>query len=130
MSESINRKVQQGENKGLTDFDLRLQNAREISKGSSYNKNGKLPENGKAKAVRIGTELIVAVAVGGGIGFLIDTWLETKPWFLIGFILLGNIAGLWNIFRLTLGQSYKVGFEHDKQSKTLRKLKKKVITSD
>ncbi len=120
MSENINSKLQQGKKKGLTDFDLRLQYAREVNRESSYNRNGKLPEGGKAKAIRIGTELIVAVAVGGGIGFLIDTWLETKPWFLIGFILLGNIAGLWNVFRLTLGQSYKVGFEHGKRSENPR----------
>jgi len=123
MSENFNSKFQQGKNNSLADFDLRLQNAREVNITSSKNKNGKLPEDGKAKAFRIGTELIVAVAVGGGIGFLIDAWLETKPWFLIGFILLGNIAGLWNVFRLTLGQSYKLGFEHGKRSEPPEKIR-------
>ena len=96
------------------DFDLRLQKARNLSSGSTNIRKAGLPEDGKSQAIRIGTELIVAVAVGGGIGFLLDNWLETKPWFLLGFLLLGNVAGLWNIFRLANGHKYKVGFKDDK----------------
>jgi F0F1-type ATP synthase assembly protein I len=56
--------------------------------------------------------------LGGGIGLVLDNWLETKPWFLILFLLLGNAAGLWNIFRLTNGHKYKIGFEDDKTPKS------------
>ena len=66
-------------------------------------------------AFRIGTEIVVAVAVGGAIGFVIDTWLDTKPWFLIVFLLLGNAAGLWNVFRITSNQGYAAGFESSKR---------------
>ena len=66
-------------------------------------------------AFRIGTEMLVSVAVGGAIGFLIDTWLETKPWFLVGFVLLGNAAGLWNVFRVTSNKGYAAGFEISKR---------------
>ena len=104
-----------------TDFDLRLQNARNINYVSTTNENTGLPENGKTRAIRISTELIVAVAVGAGIGFLLDSWLETKPWFLVGFLLLGNAAGLWNIFRLTHGHRYKIGFKDGKIPKTKKK---------
>lgn len=100
------------------DFDKRLQHARELNAGTNQSGKAALPDDGKGKAMRIGTELIVAVAVGGGIGFFIDAWLGTKPWFLIGFLFLGNAAGLWNIFRITNGQKYKVGFERDKASDT------------
>ena len=100
--------------KESVDFDLRLQNARNANHGSTNIKKERLLEDGKSKAIRISTELIIAVAVGGGIGFLLDNWLDTKPWFLIVFLLLGNAAGLWNIFRLSNGHKYKIGFEDEK----------------
>ncbi|MDP7425393.1 MAG: AtpZ/AtpI family protein [Rhodospirillales bacterium] len=97
------------------DFDTRLRHARGL--GGEPNQSGAvLPEDGKGKAMRIGTELISAVAVGGVIGFVIDTWLETKPWFLIGFLLLGNAAGLWNIYRISNSQGYTVGFGRGNRS--------------
>ena len=105
------------QSKNSKDFDTRLRHARSISAAGAQNKKAALPEDGKGQAMRIGTELIVAVIVGGGIGFMIDTWLGTKPWFLIGFLFLGNFAGLWNVFRITNGQKYRVGFESDKHSK-------------
>ena len=111
MSEDSDRSVRK---ENSLDFDLRLQKARNLSSGSTNIGKVGLPEDGKSQAIRIGTELIVAVAVGGGIGFLLDNWLETKPWFLLGFLLLGNVAGLWNIFRLANGHKYKVGFKDDK----------------
>ena len=111
MSEDGDRSVRK---ENSLDFDLRLQKARNISSGSTNIGNAGLPEDGKSQAMRIGTELVVAVAVGGGIGFLLDNWLETKPWFLLGFLLLGNVAGLWNIFRIANGHKYKVGFKDDK----------------
>jgi ATP synthase protein I len=115
MGEDIKISVQK--RKSL-DFDLRLQNARDTNGGSTKIGTVRPPEDGKSKAIRISTELIVAVSVGGGIGFLLDNWLETKPWFLLVFLLLGNAAGLWNIFRLTNGHKYKVGFEDGKTSRS------------
>ena len=100
------------------DFDKRLRRARGMGNEPGKSGGAALPEDGKGKAMRIGTELVVAVAVGGGIGFLIDSWLGTKPWFLIGFLFLGNAAGLWNVFRLTNKQGYAVGFQHGNRSKS------------
>ena len=100
------------------DFDLRLQKARDVNNRLAEIKNDGLPGGGKARAMRISTELIVAVVVGGGIGFFLDNWLDTRPWFLLGFLLLGNVAGIWNIFRLINGQSYKIGFKHVKNTTT------------
>lgn len=65
--------------------------------------------------MRIGAELVVAVAVGGGIGFMLDRWLGTGPWLLIGFLLLGNAAGVWNVFRMTNNQGYAAGFRQNKR---------------
>ncbi|MAI10338.1 MAG: hypothetical protein CBD27_05025 [Rhodospirillaceae bacterium TMED167] len=97
------------------DFDTRLRRAR--GNGGKDGRGGASGDSqtGKGMAFRIGTEIVVAVAVGGGIGFLIDTWLDTKPWFLIVFLLLGNMAGLWNVFRVTSNQGYAAGFESSKR---------------
>ena len=112
MAEDSNQKVQNDQNEGQKNFDRRLRDARNGIGETSQNDNLAGVKYGKTRAIQIGTELVVAVAVGGVVGFLIDSWLDTKPWFLIGFLFLGNAAGLWNIFRLTSGQSYSVGFKN------------------
>ncbi len=98
------------------DFDTRLRRARDLSAEPNQGGGAALPEDGKGKAMRIGTELVSAVVVGGGIGFLLDSWLGTKPWFLIGFLILGNAAGLWNVYRLSKSQGYTVGFDRANRS--------------
>ena len=104
------------------DFDMRLQKARDANDGLIKNKKDSSSEDGKTKAMRISTELIVSIIVGGCLGFFLDKWLGTKPWFLLGFLLSGNIAGLWNIYRLINGHKYKIGFNYNnKNSKTAKK---------
>ena len=36
-------------------------------------------------AFKLGTELVAAVAVVTIIGFILDSWFDTKPWFIIIF---------------------------------------------
>ena len=97
------------------DFDTRLHRAQEYNKARGRVEKSGSSQSGKGLAFRIGTELVVAVFVGGMIGFLLDTWLNTKPWLTILFLFLGNAAGLLNIFRLTSNQNYKVGFLQNKE---------------
>ena len=92
-------------------FEHRLKDAKSKTKHSGDNKNNEKELSGKQLGFRIGTELVAAVIVGGLIGFGLDSWLGTKPWLLVVFVLLGNIAGLWNIFRITSGEGYKMGFK-------------------
>ncbi len=51
------------------------------------------------KAMRLSTELVAGVFVGGFIGWLLDRWLGTLPLFLLVFLLLGIAAGLLNAVR-------------------------------
>jgi ATP synthase protein I len=51
--------------------------------------------------LRAGSELISAVILGLGIGWVLDRALGTNPAFLIVFFLLGVAAGVWNVIRLT-----------------------------
>ena len=50
-------------------------------------------------AFKLGTELVAAVAVGTIIGFILDSWFDTKPWLIIIFFFLGAIAGILNVIR-------------------------------
>ena len=50
--------------------------------------------------LRVGTELVCAVAVGLGIGLALDHWLGTRPIFLALFVLAGGAAGVLNVWRL------------------------------
>tara|TARA_Y100000817_G_scaffold300031_1_gene278702 strand:- start:684 stop:965 length:282 start_codon:yes stop_codon:yes gene_type:complete len=51
-------------------------------------------------AFRLGTELVAAVVVGTIIGFILDNWFGTKPWFIIIFFFIGVIAGIMNVIRV------------------------------
>ena len=51
------------------------------------------------KALKISTELVAAVVVGTTIGFLLDSWFDTKPLLTICFFIMGVAAGILNVFR-------------------------------
>ena len=50
-------------------------------------------------AFKLGTELVAAVVVGTIIGFILDTWFDTKPWLIIIFFFLGAAAGMLSVIR-------------------------------
>ena len=80
------------------DFKTRL----EIAK--SKIKKNVLADNEKkgsfmGSAFKLGTELVAAVAVGTIIGFILDSWFDTKPWLIIIFFFLGATAGMLNVIR-------------------------------
>ncbi|ULA68228.1 MAG: hypothetical protein LZF62_320156 [Nitrospira sp.] len=55
---------------------------------------------GLGQAVRIGTELLAALIVGGGLGWVIDTYLlDSNPWGLVAGLGLGAAAGIRNAYR-------------------------------
>ena len=55
--------------------------------------------SGIARGLRLSTELVAGVVVGGVIGWLLDYWLGTKPWGFIVFLLFGFAAGILNVMR-------------------------------
>jgi len=50
--------------------------------------------------LRVGIELVAALAVAVGIGWLLDHWLHTTPVFIGVFVLLGGAAGVMNVYRV------------------------------
>ena len=43
--------------------------------------------------------LIGAIILLGGIGFGLDRWLGTNPWFLLGGLVCGIVVGMWELAR-------------------------------
>ena len=54
---------------------------------------------GFGQALKLSSEFIAGVAVGAGLGWLIDRMAGTSPWGLIVFLLLGFAAGVLNVLR-------------------------------
>ena len=80
------------------DFKTRLKIAKSKIKKqvqSDSEKRGSFMGN----AFKLGTELVAAVAVGTIIGFILDSWFDTKPWLIITFFFLGTAAGILNVIR-------------------------------
>jgi ATP synthase protein I len=83
----------------LRDIDRRLKTEFEGKReGLSEEERGRR-STALGKAMRLSTELVAGVFVGGMIGWLLDRWLKTLPLFLIVFLLLGIAAGLLNAVR-------------------------------
>lgn len=55
--------------------------------------------SGYGQAFKLSSEFIAAIAVGIGIGWVLDRWAGTSPWGLIVFLLLGFCAGIVNVLR-------------------------------
>ena len=60
------------------------------------------PSGAMGIGVRVGVELVSALAVAVLIGWGLDRWLGTKPWLLGLFVLLGGAAGVANVWRLMM----------------------------
>jgi ATP synthase protein I len=54
---------------------------------------------GVGAALKLSSEFIAGIAVGVGIGWVIDRWAGTSPWGLIVFLLLGFAAAVLNVLR-------------------------------
>ena len=55
---------------------------------------------GLGQAIRIGTELLAALAVGGGLGWLVDTYLVgSGPWGMVVGLFIGAAAGIRSAYR-------------------------------
>jgi ATP synthase protein I len=54
---------------------------------------------GLSFAARIGVELVAALVVGGGLGYLGDWYFRTTPWLIIVGLFFGMSAGLLNVYR-------------------------------
>ena len=80
------------------DFKTRLKIAKSKIK-KQFNDDNEKRGSFMGSAFKLGTELVGAVAVGTIIGFILDSWFDTKPWLIIIFFFLGAAAGMLNVIR-------------------------------
>jgi ATP synthase protein I len=66
--------------------------------------------------LRIGLELIVAVAFGAGLGWLIDQGLGSRPWAMLVGVILGFAAGVVNVYRAMNGLGLAAGYRPAQQA--------------
>ncbi|MBL6928020.1 MAG: AtpZ/AtpI family protein [Rhodospirillales bacterium] len=101
--------------RSLDDLDARIKRAREEGEAAAKGKGPILrgQASGFGMAFRIGVELVAALAVGVGIGLLLDRWLDTTPWFLVVFFFLGAAAGILNVYRAASGMGLAAGYSDE-----------------
>ncbi len=98
--------------KALDDLDSRLKKVRATVQDPLTAPSSKEADKSGALglAFRVSVELVSGVAIGVGIGWLLDGWLGTRPWFMLAFIVLGGAAGMLNVYRLASGFGYAAGY--------------------
>jgi ATP synthase protein I len=67
----------------------------EMNAGADAEQRGR----GMAYGMRMAAELVVAVVMGGVIGWALDRVLGSRPWLFLVFFLLGFAAGVFNVVR-------------------------------
>jgi len=82
------------------DFKTRLKIAKDKFKNNSIITDNNVNSSFMGSAFKLGTELVSAVLVGTIIGFILDTWFDTKPWLIILFFFLGSAAGILNVIKV------------------------------
>ena len=99
--------------RSLKDLGKRLDAAR--SRGDrtagKVTKAGGNPTSGLGMAMRVSVELVSAFGVGFGIGWYLDKTFETKPWFMLVFMLIGACAGFLNTYRVVRGYGLAAGYK-------------------
>ena len=99
----MNKETQNNNLKEKIDFAL--------SKKNNFDKDKKLIDKSFSSALsRVATELLAGFIICGGLGLILDRWLNTKPLFLVLFFILGGVAGIYNLWRQLNGQGLKIGY--------------------
>jgi ATP synthase protein I len=95
----------------LDELGERLRRAQEIHRPSQPSQ----PQSRQfGVAYRVLVEMLAGVLVGGGLGWLLDQWLGTRPWLLVAMIVLGFAAGMSNAYRVT--RQYAAQAERESRS--------------
>ena len=94
----------------LARLDERLKQARARDRVEPGTGSGNAAlQQGMAAGLRIGVELVVAIVVATGLGWVIDRWAGTSPWLTIVMFFLGVAAGMVNVYRAVAGIKTPVG---------------------
>ena len=81
----------------LHDLEGRVRDAR--ARHEPAPQNGQSRGTAMGQALKLSTEMIAGVAVGGFIGWSLDRWLGTAPALMVLFLFLGGAAGIISVVR-------------------------------
>jgi len=76
----------------------RLKIAKKKANKNSF-ANDKKDTSSLGMALKLSTEMVASVFVGSIIGYILDSWFDSKPWLTITFFFVGAAAGMLNVFR-------------------------------
>ncbi len=82
----------------VSDLDKRLDEARAQQEAEEA-EDSAARSRGMAYGLRMASELVGGVIVGGLIGYFLDQWLGTTPWLFLVFFFVGFAAGILNVVR-------------------------------
>lgn len=94
----------------LKDLGERLDKARrERAQAVRPTRGGAVGGSALGLGLRIGAELVVAIVVGIGLGWLVDHAAGTRPVGLIVGFFVGVGTGMWNVYRTVSGMGMAMG---------------------
>jgi ATP synthase protein I len=94
----------------LRDLDRRLRTLREQVEPAARSPPAGEPTTGLGVAFTVTTYLVTGLAVGAGLGWMLDAWLHTKPWLFVVFFFLGAASGILNVYRMVTGMGMTLGY--------------------
>tara|TARA_B100001964_G_scaffold196170_1_gene220611 strand:- start:147 stop:434 length:288 start_codon:yes stop_codon:yes gene_type:complete len=77
---------------------IRLKIAKDKVNKKTLNNDNNQPSS-LGMALKLSTEMVAAVLVGTIIGYILDSWFDSKPWLIIIFFFVGVVAGITNVIR-------------------------------
>lgn len=83
------------------DLDRRIAAAKAVEAARSGDIASGRPAKGYSQGSRVLAELVGAPIGGGILGWALDRWLGTSPWFLLIFLALAIVVAFRNIFRIS-----------------------------
>lgn len=72
---------------------------REAGLEEAQERKAEASRKGYAEAMKLSSEFIAAIVVGGVLGYVLDRYAGTGPWGMIVLLLLGFCAGVLNVLR-------------------------------
>ncbi|WP_169544565.1 AtpZ/AtpI family protein [Sneathiella aquimaris] len=83
------------------EFKARLKAAQHKRDESSWDGQLGVERSGAAgRAWRLSVEMVAAFVVCGGFGWAIDSWLDTRPVFILVFAVIGMVVGVYNVYKV------------------------------
>lgn len=71
----------------------------------------------------VGIAMVAATFIGLAMGYYLDRWLGTRPWFTLTFLMIGVVSGFRNVYILTARELRRQQREEQQQAEQDRDTK-------